>query len=66
MIIRKKEGEELAWGPKIPAISNFLATEIERLESEKFDKKKRKPDVEKLNELFRSTLKEAWEKTQEN
>jgi len=61
LIKRKKEGEELAWGPKIPAISNFLAAEIERLESERFDKRKRKPDLEKLNELFRSALKEVWE-----
>jgi len=64
LIERKKTGEELAWGPKIPVISNFLAAEIERLESERFDKKKRKPDVEKLNELFRSALKETWEATQ--
>jgi predicted nucleotidyltransferase len=48
-------------GWEIRTINDFLASEIVRLESRKFDKRKQKPDVEKLNELFRLALKEVWE-----
>lgn len=65
LIKRKREGEELAWGPKIPAISEFLTREIERLSSGEFGHKKHRPDIEKLNNLFRKALKEVWETNQE-
>lgn len=63
LLNRKRSGEELSWGPKIPIVSNFLEAELSRLETERFDKKKPRPDVEKLNVLFRDSLKEVWGKS---
>lgn len=60
LLKRKKNGAELSWGKKIPVIDDFIKKEIERLESEKFKKRKHKLKIEKLNELFRSSLTEVW------
>ena len=60
LLKRKKEGEELSWGPKIPVIDDFIEKEVERLESKKFQYKKHKLKTEKLNKLFRSSLVEIW------
>lgn len=60
LLEKKRNGEELSWGPRVPIISNFLRSELERLELKKFDKRRSKTDTEKLNKLFRSSLKEAW------
>lgn len=61
LLEKKKSGDELSWGPKVPVINDFLKVEIERLESMRFHKNKPKPDIEKLNQLFRSCLKEVWQ-----
>lgn len=60
LLKRKKSGEELDSGPKIPAISEFIEREIERLDAGVAAQVTPKPDIEKLNELFRRALDEVW------
>lgn len=60
LILEKKNGAELSWGKRIPQISNFLEQEVDRLKKKKFNLPKNQRDTEKLNQLFRSALKEAW------
>lgn len=63
LLKRKKEGEELSWGTKIPVINYFIEKEIKRIESKKFQYKKHKKHklkTEKLNKLFRSSLIDIW------
>lgn len=62
LLKRKREGEELSWGPQITIINTFIETEINRLENKKFSKNNRRPDREKLNKLFLSALIEIWGK----
>jgi len=60
LLKRKKNGDELSWGPKIPVINDFIGKEIMRLETEKFKNNKPGSKTEKLNDLFRSSLIEIW------
>lgn len=60
LIKKKKAGEELAWGNKIPEISEFIETDIARLKKKEFELAKKVTDTEKLNKLFRSALNEVW------
>ena len=60
LINKKKAGEELAWGNKIPEISDYLETEIDRLKKKEFNFKKNIADSEKLNNVFRLALNEVW------
>ncbi|MEM7799823.1 MAG: nucleotidyltransferase domain-containing protein [Chloroflexota bacterium] len=60
LIERKKVGEELDAGPRIPEISSFIEREISRLEAEEFEKRAQKAPVEKLNTLFQDGLNEIW------
>ncbi len=60
LIKEKKQGAELSWGNKIPEISKFIESEIERLNSKEFNFSKNYIDTEKLNLLFRSALDEVW------
>lgn len=60
LLKRKRSGEELSWGQKIPIISDFVNSELDRLTSKNFDKKKPKPNTEKLNKLFHSALVKVW------
>ncbi len=60
LLARKKAGEELSRGPRIPVISEFVESEIERLRAQQFYNKKPKADIELLNVVFRDTLKEVW------
>jgi uncharacterized protein len=55
LLARKKAGQELDRQPKIPVLSDFINTELARLE--KIDVRPReKPDFERLNEIFRNAL----------
>ena len=55
LLNRKKAGQELDREPKINVLSDFIETELARLE--KVDVREReKPDFEKLNVIFRSTI----------
>jgi predicted nucleotidyltransferase len=60
LLRRKKGGQELSMEPRIPVISEFIETEIERLRNKKPDGNNVKPDTEKLSELFRFALEENW------
>ena len=56
----KMQGEELDRGPAIPVISDFIRSELKRLEKEMPRRVNPKADSEKLNEFFRFALKTAW------
>jgi predicted nucleotidyltransferase len=60
LLKRKRNGEELSWGPQIPIINKFIETEIKRLENKQFGKNYKRPNREKLNQLFLSSLIEIW------
>ena len=60
LVEKKKAGQELDYGPRIPEISDFVTQELTRLENEQFEKQLEKQSFEPLNELFRSTLAEVW------
>jgi len=57
---RKQSGQELDLGPKIPAISSFIESELDRLQEQAVLQPLQPSVSDKLNELFRSTLVEAW------
>jgi predicted nucleotidyltransferase len=56
----KKDGKELDRGPKIPELSDFIESEFSRLKNELPEQIGPKPNVEKLNEVFRFALATAW------
>jgi len=60
LIKKKRTGEELSWGNKIPKISDYIEKEIVRLKKKEFKFSKKITDTEKLNNLFRSALDEVW------
>ena len=60
LVAAKRAGVELDRGPRIPAISDFIANEMARLESTTCNQAAAGQDIERLNQLFRSTLKEVW------
>ncbi len=60
LIEQKRLGAELDKGPRIPSISNYLDSEIERLTGQKFDANIQKPNIEVLNTFFRDTLSKVW------
>jgi uncharacterized protein len=60
LLKRKQGGQELDFEPKIPAISDFIENEIERLQKQA-DQQPLLPDQnDELNDLFRSALIEIW------
>ena len=59
LLAQKKLGAELDKGPRVPIISDYLDSELERLSGEKFEAYAQKPDSEGLNTLFRETLSEV-------
>jgi predicted nucleotidyltransferase len=61
LIAAKRSGAELDRGPRIPVISDFITSELTRLENTASDRADPAPQVERLNEVFRSTLKEVWQ-----
>jgi predicted nucleotidyltransferase len=60
LIRKKRDGQELSWGNKIPEISDYIEKEIVRLKKKEFHFIKKITDTEKLNKLFRSALNEVW------
>lgn len=58
LLERKMTGGELDRSPAIPVISEFLASELKRLEAEKANPIPA-PSLEPLNELFRWTLNQS-------
>jgi len=61
LIQRKRDGAELDREPPIFELSEFIKIELERIESKIFNYKELKPTVDKLNEVFRTSLDEAWQ-----
>ena len=62
LVERKKSGQKLAFEPRINLINEFLDTEINLLETYAKGLEKNLLDpTERLNDLFRNTLNEAWE-----
>ncbi|MBC8186464.1 hypothetical protein H8E88_35740 [candidate division KSB1 bacterium] len=61
MIENKKQGKELDKGDRIALISDFINYELKRLEKVTINDFPQKCDIEKLNEVFRLGLKEAWD-----
>jgi predicted nucleotidyltransferase len=64
LVAAKRAGAELDRGPRIPSISDFIATELARLENTASDRADSGQQVERLNQLFRSTLQEVWQSQQ--
>ncbi|MGB1253237.1 MAG: nucleotidyltransferase domain-containing protein [Candidatus Promineifilaceae bacterium] len=58
LIDEKKRGKELARGPRIPVISDFVDVEIKRLSAMNFEYDVEKQPIETLNALFRAAIKE--------
>ena len=56
LIDKKKQGDELSYGNRIPIISDFIAHEMNRLANKKFDYTISKADTNRLNQLFRYAL----------
>lgn len=59
LIEKKKRGNELDRGKKIPVLSDFINYELKRL-SENHPEEVGSKDIMKLDELFHQSLKEAW------
>lgn len=60
LVEQKMNGCELDRGSAIPRLSRFVRDELERLESKSFDYETPKTSTDKLNEVFRASLAEAW------
>ncbi len=60
LIALKSQGDELAIGPRIPEISEFIETEIERLESMRLTQAGSLAPIEEMDKVFRQMLEEAW------
>ena len=58
----KRRGEELDRGPRIAPISEFIESELARLENKQFEQEYDKPiaPVDEFNDLFRLALDEVW------
>lgn len=60
LVERKRAGEELDRGPAIASISEFIASELSRLESFRPPRPDETPGLEPLNLLFRELIHCAW------
>jgi predicted nucleotidyltransferase len=60
LLKRKQSGQELDFEPRIPAISDFIESEIERLKQQAEQQPLLPSQNDKLDELFREALIEAW------
>ena len=60
LLKRKQSGQELDFEPRIPAISDFIESEIERLKQQAEQQPLLPSQNDKLDELFREALIEVW------
>ncbi|WP_425452322.1 nucleotidyltransferase domain-containing protein [Paenibacillus sambharensis] len=61
LLVRKKAGEELDDGPRLPYIHQFIEEKIQHFEQAAAQLPAGQPvQDEQLDELFRETLREAW------
>jgi uncharacterized protein len=66
LVAAKRAGAELDHGPRIPAISDFIAGEMARLESIPANGVDSSQQIERLNQLFRATIEEIWDNQQQD
>lgn len=60
LLNRKKSGQELDFEPRIPVISDFIESELERLKIQAEHQPLVSSQNDKLDELFREALVEVW------
>jgi len=60
LLREKAAGNELDRGPRIPALSDFIAAEIDRLDELRISRAPRIPPVEPLDALFQDQLREVY------
>jgi predicted nucleotidyltransferase len=60
LLKRKQSGQELDFEPRIPAISDFIESELERLKQQAEQQPLLPSQNDKLDELFREALIEVW------
>jgi predicted nucleotidyltransferase len=60
LVERKRDGHELDRGPAIPQISDFIRSELERIEKMSEEVRAASTTTDRLNEVFRASLTEAW------
>lgn len=58
----KQAGAELEYGPRMPAIHEFIESELGRLSGSALDFPRPAAPTEKLDTIFRSVLQEVWRK----
>lgn len=61
LLAAKRAGAELDRGPRIAPISEFIESELERWERHEIANHKGPSPDDKLDELFRESLEEAWQ-----
>lgn len=62
LVAEKANGAELDRGPRIPVISDFISSEIDRLESIRFERAPIAQPIEPLNDFFQRELSEVFER----
>lgn len=60
LIDLKSKGAELDYGDRIPVISNFIESELARLDEDQKQYKNNPAPMDLLDDLFRQALKEIW------
>lgn len=60
LLARKAAGEELARGPRIHVLSEFLESELDRLQRTSFEKNEEPCPTPELDLLFQNALKKVW------
>lgn len=63
LVQMKRNGHELDRGTRIPIISEYIESELNRIETQLASLRPSKPAIEKLNEVFRFSLEAAWSAT---
>jgi hypothetical protein len=61
LLASKRSGNELDKGEKIPAISSFIESELERWEDSEIAKSIVASHSNGLDQFFRESIKEVWE-----
>ena len=57
---KSRAGAELDRGPVVSELSQFIETELTRLEQGAPERVETAPTIEKLDELFRDVLRDVW------
>lgn len=60
LLAEKRAGKELDYGPRDPLLSGFVGSELARFEAMVARRDDPAPTSERLDALFRATLKELW------